>query len=156
MNRFMNYVNYHVATGLGTGRSPIAPGTVGSLLGLLLVYLFLPGNGIFQLIMIGLLIFVAITSSDWLAEAESVKDPSFITVDEIAGQFVTFLWLPYRAWDSISVLIIGFLLFRAFDIWKPFPIRKLERLPGGLGIVLDDVLAGVYANILLQIWLRFF
>jgi len=78
-------------------------------------------------------------------------DPRVVVIDEVAGQLLAYLFLPVSA---INVAL-GFLLFRAFDIWKPQPIRRLERLPGGVGIMADDLLAGIYANVLLQLgnWL---
>jgi phosphatidylglycerophosphatase A len=76
-----------------------------------------------------------------------IEDPSFIVIDEVAGQLLTFLFLPVNAWN----LFLGLAAFRIFDIWKPFPIRKLESLPGGVGIMADDLLAGVYGNLILQL-----
>lgn len=77
------------------------------------------------------------------------KDPGIVVVDEVAGQLITFLFLP---WDSPAwVFVVGFVLFRVFDIWKPYPIRRLESLESGLGIMADDVLAGVYAATLLSL-----
>ncbi|HLL73142.1 MAG TPA: phosphatidylglycerophosphatase A [Pyrinomonadaceae bacterium] len=77
------------------------------------------------------------------------KDPGIVVVDEVAGQLITFLFLP---WDSPAwFLVVGFLLFRVFDIWKPYPIRRLESLESGLGIMADDVLAGVYAAALMSL-----
>ena len=73
-------------------------------------------------------------------------DPSFIVIDEVAGQLITFLFLPLSALN----LVLGTVAFRLFDIWKPFPIRKLDSLGGGAGIMADDLLAGIYANLLLQ------
>jgi phosphatidylglycerophosphatase A len=69
-----------------------------------------------------------------------IEDPSFVVIDEVAGQLLTFLFLPVNAWN----LFLGLAAFRIFDMWKPFPIRKLESLPGGFGIMADDLLAGVY------------
>ncbi|MGD0102312.1 MAG: phosphatidylglycerophosphatase A, partial [Acidobacteriota bacterium] len=74
------------------------------------------------------------------------EDPSFVVIDEVAGQLLTLLFLPVN-WLN---LVLGFLAFRTFDIWKPFPIRKLESLGEGVGIMADDLLAGVYGNVLLQ------
>jgi phosphatidylglycerophosphatase A len=76
-----------------------------------------------------------------------IEDPSFVVIDEVAGQLLTFLFLPVNAWN----LVLGFVAFRIFDIWKPFPIRKLEPLKGGVGIMADDLLAGVYGNLVLQL-----
>jgi len=159
-NKIRHFLNYHLATGFGAGRSPEAPGTIGTLVGLILYLLFVPKISAFwQLVVVVVAIAVAIYVSGWMAEAHNEKDPSIVVADEIVGLFVTYLWLPL-AFDSgrpaWSLLIVGFLLFRIFDIWKLWPIRKLETLPGGFGIVLDDVLAGVYANIILQIWARWF
>jgi phosphatidylglycerophosphatase A len=85
------------------------------------------------------------------------KDPGIVVVDEVAGQLITFLFLP---WDSPAwVFAVGFVLFRVFDIWKPYPIRRLESLESGLGIMADDVLAGIYAaaslSLLTTIYLLF-
>ena len=73
-------------------------------------------------------------------------DPGIVVIDEVAGQLLTYLFLPV----SVPNMVLGFLFFRAFDIWKPPPIHKLEQLPAGVGIMADDLLAGIYANVLLQ------
>ncbi|MEL6867415.1 MAG: phosphatidylglycerophosphatase A, partial [Bacteroidota bacterium] len=78
-------------------------------------------------------------------------DPSKVVIDEMAGMWISLLWLPF----SPLLLLLAFLLFRAFDIGKPFYIRQMEKLPSGWGIMMDDVLAGVYTNLLLQIGLFF-
>ncbi len=154
MKKLRAQIYYYLATGFGVGLIPFAPGTMGSLLAVILALLLFPANGILQLLLVAVTILVAIYSSHWLAEAEDREDPSHVVIDEIAGMFLTLLWLPlplgWTAW------VAAFLLFRVFDIWKPWPVNKCEKLPGGLGIVLDDVAAGVLANIVLQIWLRFF
>jgi len=74
-------------------------------------------------------------------------DPSVVVIDEVAGQLLTFLFLPV----TVINVVLGFLFFRVFDIWKPQPIRKMEDLPGGVGIMADDLMAGIYANVLLQL-----
>jgi phosphatidylglycerophosphatase A len=79
------------------------------------------------------------------------EDPSLVVIDEVAGQLTTFLLLPV----SLVNLVAGTLLFRLFDIWKPFPIRRLESLRDGVGIMADDLLAGIYANLVLQFANRF-
>jgi phosphatidylglycerophosphatase A len=76
-----------------------------------------------------------------------IEDPSFVVIDEVAGQLLTFLLLPVTGWN----LFLGLVAFRIFDMWKPFPIRKLESLKGGVGIMADDLLAGVYGNLVLQL-----
>ncbi len=139
-----------LATGGGSGYAPIAPGTVGSLAGLL-VYLplsRLPGPA--YLLAVGGVSALGI----WAAgRAESLfggHDDRRITIDEIAGLLVALAWLPVR----IDVALTGFLLFRLFDIWKPPPARALESLPGGLGVVADDLAAGLYANLAGQLLWR--
>ena len=86
-----------------------------------------------------------------MARASGVKDPQFVVIDEVAGQLITLIAAP-MAWKS---LLLGFILFRGFDIVKPPPVRSLERLPEGTGIVIDDVAAGLYALAVMQIVLHF-
>ena len=90
---------------------------------------------------------IGILVSAEIGRSTGVEDPSYIVIDEVAGQLLTFFFLPVTGWN----IIIGILAFRTFDIWKPYPIRKLERLGNGVGVMADDLLAGIYANILLQI-----
>jgi phosphatidylglycerophosphatase A len=98
-----------------------------------------------------LAIVIGIPSATLVARASGLKDPGFVVIDEVAGQLITFLAVPV-SWQS---LLLGFILFRGFDMTKPPPLRSLERLPDGTGIVMDDVGAGLYALILMQIALHF-
>jgi len=154
--KIFHFINYHLATGFGAGRSPEAPGTAGTVVGFVLYLLLFPSGVTAQLIFTLVAIAIAIYVSGWMAEAEGDKDPSIVVADEIVGLFIAYLWLPLGAngLPAWSLLIAGFVLFRIFDIWKPWPLYQLEKAPGGFGIVLDDVMAGVYANIILQIWAR--
>ena len=108
-----------------------------------------------QLRMVILLVFVTLLTwiGIWAAtRTEKLlgrKDPGIVVVDEVAGQLIAFLFVPFNS--GWWVIIAGFVLFRLFDIWKPYPIRRLEMLESGLGIMADDVLAGVYAAILLSL-----
>ena len=86
-----------------------------------------------------------------MCRASGGKDPQFVVIDEVAGQLIALIAVPL-AWKTF---LAGFILFRVFDIIKPPPVRQLERLPEGTGIVLDDVAAGIYALIVMQILLRF-
>ncbi len=131
---------------------PIASGTWGSLWGIPL-YL-----GLYRLQLIPYLVtlFTLIILASWIAnEAEltgNKKDPGWIVIDEVVGMLTALSFLPLT-WQWF---LAAFLLFRLFDIWKPFPCRLIQdRVPGGWGIVGDDVMAGIYANIILQIALRF-
>lgn len=120
------------------GYLPLAPGTWASILGCILLYL-LPGilNHPLTVILIGVAAILCINRME-LPE----KDPGYIVVDELAGICVTMVGQGL----DVTNLLKGFVLFRIFDILKPFPIRRLEALPKGYGIVADDILAGIYAN----------
>lgn len=137
-----------LATGFGTGYSPIAPGTLGTLIAVP-IYYFLSNisSPIYEITLIGFF-FLSIWVSGNAEIAFGKKDDRRIVIDEVIGFLITMHWVP----KNIYFILIGFLLFRFFDILKPFPIRRLEkRLKGGFGVVLDDVLAGVYANIILRL-----
>jgi phosphatidylglycerophosphatase A len=137
-----------LATGFGVGYSPIVPGTLGTLLAIP-VYYFLSNisSPLYEITLIGFF-FLSVWISANAEIAFGKKDDQRIIIDEIVGFLITMLWVP----KTIRFVIIGFLLFRVFDILKPFPIRRLEKgFKGGFGVVLDDVVAGVYGNIILQI-----
>jgi phosphatidylglycerophosphatase A len=144
----MNYFVLLLATGFGVGYSPVAPGTLGTLIAIP-VYYFLSAipSPIYEITLIGFFFL-----SVWISENAEIffgkKDDQRIVIDEMMGFLITMLWVP----KTILFVTIGFFLFRLFDILKPFPIRRLEkRLKGGYGVVLDDVMAGVYANIILHL-----
>ncbi|MGO8989367.1 MAG: phosphatidylglycerophosphatase A [bacterium] len=137
-----------LATGFGVGCSPIAPGTLGTLVAIPIYYFLseIP-SPLYEITLVGFFFL-----SVWIAEnAERFfgkKDDQRIVIDEIIGFLITMLWIP----KTVPFTIIGFFLFRFFDILKPFPIRRVEKgLKGGYGVVLDDVLAGVYGNIILHL-----
>jgi phosphatidylglycerophosphatase A len=94
---------------------------------------------------------IGIPPSTVVARESGIKDPGFVVIDEVAGQMIALIAVPVN-W---KYMLAGFILFRSFDIVKPFPLRRLEALPGGTGIMMDDVGAGLYALALLQIWLHF-
>ncbi|MDH4099414.1 MAG: phosphatidylglycerophosphatase A [Nitrospirota bacterium] len=148
----MNRAAVFIATGGGAGYSPWAPGTAGSLVGILPALLL---SQISPIAGLGLIIAVTLAGVWASSVAEKhfdKKDASPIVIDEIAGQMIT-LWLVP---PSVGFVVAGFLLFRFFDILKPFPARQLQdNLPGGWGVMMDDVAAGIYANLCLQIALRF-
>jgi phosphatidylglycerophosphatase A len=143
------YLAYLFATGFGTGYIPLAPGTAGSLLALVLFWIFPFGN-ITWLIICLLFLIIGLWAGS-VVEKEEGKDPGIIVIDEMVGQWCALLFLPL----NIPLLIASFFLFRAFDIIKPFPARKSEDLKGGAGIMIDDIIAGIYANIILQIIVYF-
>jgi phosphatidylglycerophosphatase A len=129
-----------------TGLVPKAPGTVGTLaaipMALAIHFLGAVYGGVCLLILIS----VAVLTSELSRKLMGRGDPSEIVIDEAAGYSVTLFLLPL-SWFNLT---LGFFLFRFFDISKPFPIRRLEKVKGGFGIVLDDILAGVYANLILE------
>jgi phosphatidylglycerophosphatase A len=143
-----------IASGFGIGLIPGAPGTYASLvtvLGFSLVYLLsyriVPELHVSTVCLISL---AGVLASSAVARQRGDEDPSVVVIDEIAGQLLTFVFVPV----SVAALLLGFVLFRLFDIWKPFPIRRLESLPGGVGIMADDLLAGIYANLVLHAVVR--
>jgi len=207
---------YAIATALGVGYLPQAPGTFGSLVGVLTIglcaifflrptslaglspfhvlsdarfmdkHFLVPGSDIHNtmlwlpifsaVVLLVILGAIGVWSSTKTAEYAGIKDPQFVVIDEVAGQHLT-LVLPlipialpnlhshmdlstFAIFSALSLvnwkyLLLGFLFFRIFDIWKPFPVRRLENLPGGWGIMADDWMAGVYAAILLRMALHF-
>ncbi len=165
----IDYLALALAT-WGVGYLPIAPGTFGSMVGVLIylgVALGETSGGItllksgvrleqvaaFTWAANGILLTILSLIGVWAAGRSipllGSEDPSQAVVDEVMGQLVTFLFIPFGL--SWPFLLAGFLLFRLFDIWKPYPVRTLEALPGGLGVCADDIIAGVYAGICLAI-----
>ncbi len=144
-----------VATFFGAGRMKPGPGTWGSLATVALwaiVAHFLPSSWVLPAnIGLALLaIAVGIPAATLVARASAKKDPQFVVIDETAGQLITLIGAPL-VWKSF---LAGFILFRAFDIVKPPPVRQLERLPEGTGIVLDDVAAGLYGVAVMHLLLH--
>jgi phosphatidylglycerophosphatase A len=156
----MNKLRAFLTTGLGLGYAPVAPGTFGSAgaIGVYALAVFLLPTpycvfGVMTIIAIFFSI-VCVKLGPFTEKAFGKKDPSECTADEWAGQALTMLALPMvgpGAWITCSV---GFGMFRLFDITKPPPVRQLEKLPLGWGVLVDDLAAGVYANIASQLILR--
>ncbi len=166
---FLDYFSIALAT-FGVGFIPLAPGTWGSAVGILL-YLFVRSielgiirvfsnagfpNEIttawiyaFNSLIFLLFCFFGVWVSGRAATVFKSKDPQKVVVDEVAGQLIVFLFVPFNI--SWKLVLAGFLLFRLFDIWKPYPINSLESLPSGLGVCADDILAGIYGGICLAL-----
>jgi phosphatidylglycerophosphatase A len=143
------------ATFFGVGRLRPGPGTWGSaatvLLWAAIAHKLNPGLRPASAAALALIvILLGIPASTRVARAAQAKDPQFVVIDEVAGQLIALIGAPL-AWKTF---LAGFILFRAFDIVKPPPVRQLERLPEGLGIVLDDVAAGAYALAVMQLLLH--
>jgi len=149
-----------LATFFGAGLGKPGPGTWGSVAAFLLwslaaIALHLPAQTVLILLFAGILLSVAfgIPAATIAARESGRHDPSFVVIDEVAGQWIALLWSPADWGHGLIALI----LFRLFDITKPFPVRRLERLPEGWGIVLDDLGAGLYAlgvASLLRFWIH--
>ena len=145
-----------IATFFGAGRIQPGPGTWGSLCAILLWVIAMnltPAK--FQPEVLGVLIVLAIAlgipSATQMCRSTGIKDPGFVVIDEVAGQWITLLLAPVT-WKTAAA---GFILFRGFDIVKPPPVRQLEKLPEGTGIVADDVAAGILALAIMQLLLHF-
>ncbi len=148
----MNRIYLVLSTFFGLGLVPGAPGTVGTLGAVGIVYLLnLTGNAIFYCAVTLILIAVSFRVSGRAALIFKREDPPQVVIDEVCGFCVCMLFVK----PEPVLLALGFFLFRFFDIAKPFPVKKLERLRGGYGIVMDDVAAGVYANLCLQAYIFF-
>lgn len=140
-----------IATWLGCGYAPVAPGTVGSLAALAIAVLLAEAGGWKPLWFAGLAaaaVPLAIWSAGAVARREKRTDPGIVVIDEVVGQWLTLAGATTLNWKSYAGAL---LLFRLLDIWKPAPARQLEALPGGTGIVADDVMAGLYAALVLFI-----
>jgi phosphatidylglycerophosphatase A len=174
----LDYVALWIAT-CGIGYMPVVPATWGSLIGVVIYLVVQKANDSFTvwaernlfttafvesarasstvIFLIGLFL-LGIWAASRVIKLTEKKDPRIVIIDEIVGQLITFLFIPAKpGWWTI---VIGFLAFRFFDIWKPFPADKFETLPSGLGVMADDVMAGFYAaaatSLLLLFYLTFF
>jgi phosphatidylglycerophosphatase A len=166
-NGFLDYFSLAVTT-FGVGYLPLAPGTWGSIIAVAFYIAlsnsfatyrysagFLPPEGpaaaLHAALMIALILFVLLgmwaanRSVDLLGNTDAPQ----AVVDEVMGQLVVFLFIPFT--DSWMLILAGFLLFRLFDIWKPYPIDKLQDLSGGIGVCVDDIVAGIYAGVVLTV-----
>ncbi len=136
-----------LATGLYVGNIPKAPGTLGTIEGLLFCFFLSRIDLLWAVIFTAFFIIFSIWVADKAERILKTKDSSSIIIDEIAGIMITLIGLPF----NIISLILGFFVFRFLDILKPFPIRLIERrLSGGVGIVMDDVAAGILGNCILR------
>lgn len=137
-----------IATWFGAGYVPKGPGTAGALAATLIAALLVfAGAGPLTFLLLSLAaLWPAIAAADTVARESGRKDPQIVVVDEVLGQWLTYAGAIRLNWRS---LVLGLILFRIFDILKPPPIRLIERIPGGAGIVLDDMMAGIYAALVL-------
>ena len=135
-----------IATFFYIGYCPIMPGTAGSLAGAA-IFLLVRGNKILQIVIFALLFVAGCLVSGETEKFYGNKDDKRIVIDEVCGILLLYLLIPSYA----SYLIIGFLIYRLLDVWKPFAIKKLQELNGSLGIMADDILAAIYSFLVIQI-----
>jgi phosphatidylglycerophosphatase A len=135
------------STALGIGYAPVAPGTFGSLAGLIVWYL-LPASAWVHAVAIALIFAAGVWSATAAGRYFGNSDPGPVVIDEVMGMLLTMFLNP----GNWGTALAGFLLFRAFDIIKPYPANRLERLHGGLGVMADDAMAAVYANVALRVY----
>ena len=140
-----------IATFFYVGRIPLAPGTWGTAAAIPLYYLISGIPDSYYIVLTLIVILVSVWASGVTERLYRITDPGFIVADEVCGYLVTMILVP----PTLTNIILGFFLFRIFDVIKPPPSRQMERVQGGWGVVLDDVLAGVYACVLLHIITRF-
>jgi phosphatidylglycerophosphatase A len=144
-----------LATWYGCGYWPWGPGTAGSLAAILIAWPLSAraGFGPWHFLILSLvLLWPSIIAAGLVARESARKDPQIVVVDEVLGQWITLVGAMRFDWISLA---LAFGLFRLFDIWKPFPVRKLESIPGGAGIILDDIGAGIYGAVVLFLIERF-
>jgi phosphatidylglycerophosphatase A len=154
MKSAVDYLAIAIAT-CGVGYLPLAPGTFGSLVGVG-IFLLLSRTAIGFVVSIVAITFVGIWAGSRTEELAGRKDPGKIVVDEVAGQLIATLPLALLGQWSVVTIMVSFVLFRFFDIVKPYPANRLQDLKGGFGIMFDDLVAGVYAALFVLIFIRFF
>ena len=141
----MKFLLRLVGSGLGSGYAPLAPGTAGSAIALLIWWLLPPMTVFQQVAFVGVTFLIGVPICTWM-EAEYGHDPHQATFDEFVGQWASLILLP----KTLPWMIASFLIFRALDVWKPFPAHKSQDLPGGWGIMVDDLIVGVYTCVILH------
>lgn len=136
-----------IATGFYSGKLPKMPGTWGSILAAVLLYFFWPTGEGLQLLIVLTTFALSVISSDYVATRLGEKDPDCVVIDEILGMEFALFGLS----TDLKTVVLGLILFRIVDITKPPPIKQFEKLPGGWGITIDDVIAGIVVNVILRL-----
>ncbi|WP_456437123.1 phosphatidylglycerophosphatase A family protein [Desulfurobacterium sp.] len=143
MKKFWEFI----ATGFYSGKLPKMPGTWGSITAAILLYFFWPESIVYQLAIIAVTFVLSTISSQSLSEQLGDKDPDSVVIDEIIGMEIAMLGIK----TTLPAVVAALVIFRIIDIMKPPPIKLFEKLPGGFGITVDDMFAGLYSNILLRL-----
>ncbi|MFH1612710.1 MAG: phosphatidylglycerophosphatase A [bacterium] len=147
MEKFRNFIILFFATSIGTGYFPFASGTISALLVGFPIYWLIKENIFIYFLIIFFLIILGCFTSHKAEQILKEKDSKKITIDEVVGLLIAFWGISI----NIKLLLLGFLINRGLDIIKPFPINKTQKFPGGIGIMADDILAGIVSNIILKI-----
>ena len=145
-SKIVKFVSLAIATVFGIGYVPVAPGTFGSIAGLLL-WMVLPASTVVQAAAIVALLVVGSLAGNVAEHHFGRTDPRQVIIDEVMGMLITLFLNPVASKGAF----VGFLFFRATDVIKPYPANRLERLPGGIGVMADDAMAAIYANLALRI-----
>ena len=135
-----------ISTFFYVGYFPLIPGTAGSLAGLI-IYFLVKNNVLIYFLALVVLLILGFWAGGRQEQLMQKKDPPSVVIDEVCGMLLSLIFVPY----DIKLVIIAFFIFRALDMLKPFPVGRLERMKGSLGIMIDDIAAGIYTNIILQI-----
>ena len=143
----MSFIARLIATGFYTGYAPKAPGTAGSLFGLFLYWAIPESKSVYSLVGIALIFFTGVWAANQVEKETKVHDNQIIVIDEIVGMLITVALFE----KTLIWLVVGFLLFRFFDIMKPFPANSSEKIPHGWGVMMDDVIAGIYSALCLRL-----
>jgi len=147
--RILNSIVITLGTFFYIGYMPFAPGTFGSLAGLFIFWL-IKGDAFFCILAAAVLTIIGFLVSGRAEKIINRKDPSVIVIDEVSGILISLIFIPY----DLKLVVLAFLLFRILDTLKPYPAGKLQNLKGSLGIMIDDIIAGIYTNIILQLVIR--
>ncbi|MGC8869582.1 MAG: phosphatidylglycerophosphatase A family protein [Brevinematia bacterium] len=156
MKRILDFIIRFFATGIFVGHLPFFRGTFGTLIGVLIFVLLSGYNIIFYTVLVLLLILSFPITNYAERNIFKEKDSSYIVIDEIVGYLISVVGFKFT-WDAngIFILVMTFLIFRIFDIFKPYPIVHIESIQGGVGIVLDDVFSGIMTNLIVRLMLAF-
>ena len=142
-------IAYTIATGFGSGYFPLIPGTAGSFIALM-IFVLIPLDNVSWLIICLIVFFTGVWAAQ-IVEREHGKDPGLVVIDEFVGQWISLLFLP----RIFLVFLAAFIIFRILDILKPFPANDSQKLAHGWGIMIDDVIAGIYTNAIIQLVIFF-
>ena len=145
----MRFITKLLSTFFYVGYLPLIPGTFGSLAGIILIYLIELYALNYVLLTVGV-IAIGFLVCGRAEKAMAKNDPRFVVIDEVSGMLLSLVFIPY----DIKLVVLAFILFRVLDTLKPYPAGRLERLKGSVGIMSDDLIAGLYTNLILQVVLR--